>query len=93
MVTAAAWHTQSETARILVPEKGVDFLLTVKGNQKQIATNVRQLQPGLPRAFSPSPATAEPVGFPGGAQAGRLTRCIDSYRRGAARRRPALLGH
>jgi predicted transposase YbfD/YdcC len=55
LVTADALHTQSETARIIVQEKGADYLLTAKGNQKQIAANVRQLHPGLTRAFSPSP--------------------------------------
>jgi len=54
LVTADALHTQSETARIIVQEKGADYLLSVKGNQKQIAANVRQLQPGWRHAFSPS---------------------------------------
>jgi hypothetical protein len=53
LVTADALHTQSETARIIVQEKGADYLLTVKGNQKQIAANVRQLHSGQQRAFSP----------------------------------------
>ena len=56
LVTADALHTQSETARIIVQEKGADYLLTVKGNQKQIAANVRQLHAGRTRAFFPSPA-------------------------------------
>lgn len=55
LVTADALHTQSETARIIVQEKDADYLLTAKGNQNQIAANVRQLHPGLTRAFSPSP--------------------------------------
>jgi hypothetical protein len=54
LVTADALHTQSETARIITQEKGADYLLTVKGNQKQIAANVRQLREGLAHAFSPS---------------------------------------
>jgi len=58
LVTADALHTQSETARIIVQEKGADYLLTVKGNQPQLAANVRQLHPGLTRAFPPSPAAA-----------------------------------
>jgi hypothetical protein len=56
LVTADALHTQSETARIIVQEKGADYLLTAKGNQKQIAANLRQLYSGWTRAFSPSPA-------------------------------------
>ncbi len=56
LVTADALHTQSETARIIVQEKGADYLLTVKGNPPQLAANVRQLYSGSARAFSPSPA-------------------------------------
>jgi Druantia protein DruA/DDE_Tnp_1-associated len=54
LVTADALHTQSETARIIGQEKGADYLLTVKGNQQQIAANVRQLHQGLTHAFPPS---------------------------------------
>jgi hypothetical protein len=54
LVVADALHTQSETARIIVQDKGADYLLTVKGNQPTIADNVRQLQEGLQHAFSPS---------------------------------------
>jgi hypothetical protein len=53
LVTADALHTQSETARIITQEKGADYLLTVKGNQKQLATTLRQLHTGSRRAFSP----------------------------------------
>jgi hypothetical protein len=58
LVTADALHTQSETARIIVQEKGADYLLTVKGNQKQVAANVHQLQQGLAHAFPPSTPNA-----------------------------------
>jgi len=54
LVIADAMHTQTETARIIVQERGADYLLTVKGNQKGINTNVRQLHRSLSRAFSPS---------------------------------------
>jgi hypothetical protein len=54
LVTADALHTQAETARIIVQERGADYLMTVKGNQPTVADSVRQLQAGLRRAFSPS---------------------------------------
>jgi hypothetical protein len=54
LVTADALHTQRETARIIVQDKGADYLFTVKGNQKGVADNVRQLHQHLVGAFSPS---------------------------------------
>ena len=54
LVTTDALHTQTETARIIVQERGADYLMTVKGNQPTVETTVRQLQAGLTRAFSPS---------------------------------------
>jgi hypothetical protein len=54
LVTADALNTQTETARIIVQERGGDYLLTVKGNQKGIQENVQQLYQGLSRDFSPS---------------------------------------
>lgn len=54
LVTADAMHTQAETARIIVQDQGADYLFTVKGNQKGVADNVRQLYTSLARAFSPS---------------------------------------
>ncbi len=53
-VTADALNTQTETARIVVQEKGGDDLFTVKGNQSGVAANVQQLYTKLARAFSPS---------------------------------------
>jgi hypothetical protein len=53
LVTADALHTQTETARILVQDKGADYLLPVKGNQKGVCQNVQQLYRGLSHAFSP----------------------------------------
>ena len=40
LVTADALNTQTETARIIVQERGGDFLLPVKGNQKGIQQNL-----------------------------------------------------
>ena len=54
LVTADALHTQTETARIIVQERGADYLFTVKGNQKGVAKNVQQLYQGLSHVFSPS---------------------------------------
>ncbi len=54
LVTADALHTQSETARLIVQDKGADFLLPVKGNQPGLASNLQQLSQSLTRAFSPS---------------------------------------
>ena len=54
LVTADALNTQTETARIVVQEKGADYLFTVKGNQPGIAANVQQLYTNLSGAFSPS---------------------------------------
>jgi predicted transposase YbfD/YdcC len=54
LVTADALNTQTETARIIVQERGADYLMTVKGNQPTVAESVRQLPAGLRRAFSPS---------------------------------------
>jgi hypothetical protein len=53
LVTADALNTQTETARIIVQERGADYLLTVKGNQKGIQENVQQLYQGLSHGFSP----------------------------------------
>jgi hypothetical protein len=54
LVTADALNTQTETARIVVQEKGGDYLFTVKGNQPGVAGNVQQLYKTLSGAFSPS---------------------------------------
>lgn len=54
LVTADALNTQTETARIVVQEKGGDYLFTVKGNQPGVVKNVQQLHSSLSRAFSPS---------------------------------------
>jgi hypothetical protein len=55
LVTADALNTQTETARIIVQERGGNYLLPVKGNQKGVQENVQQLYQGLSRGFSPCP--------------------------------------
>jgi hypothetical protein len=59
LVTADALNTQSETARIVVQDRGGDYLFTVKGNQPGVEKNVQQLYSGLSRAFSPSADNVE----------------------------------
>lgn len=54
LVTADALNTQAETARIIVQDKGGDYLFTAKGNQAGVQKNVRELYRGLARSFSPS---------------------------------------
>jgi hypothetical protein len=54
LVTADALNTQSQTARIVVQEKGADYLFTVKGNQPGVEANVQKLYRSLSGAFSPS---------------------------------------
>ena len=54
LVTADAMHTQTETGRIVVQDKGGDYLFTIKGNQKGVADNARELHQKLSRDFSPS---------------------------------------
>lgn len=54
LVTADALPPQSPTARIVVPEKGGDYLFTVKGNQPGVAANVKKFYRSLARALSPS---------------------------------------
>jgi hypothetical protein len=51
LVTGDALHTQSETARIIVQERGGDYLMSAKGNQPGLAQTVQGLYEGLPRPF------------------------------------------
>ncbi len=64
LVTADALHTQTETARIITQEKGADYLLSVKGNQPQLARTLRQFHTASRRAFPPS-APGVPGANPG----------------------------
>lgn len=68
LVTADALHTQTETARVIVQERGADYLMTVKGNQPTVKNTVRQLQASLTRTFSPSGAGGR--GAAGGTEPG-----------------------
>lgn len=43
LVTPDALHTQTETARIIVQERGADYLMTVKGNQPGVAEAAQTL--------------------------------------------------
>lgn len=52
VVTADALHTQRDTARFLVCEKGADYLLVVKDNQPTLHQKLQRLLPQS--AFSPS---------------------------------------
>jgi hypothetical protein len=55
VVTADALHTQRDTARFLVCEKGADYLLVVKDNQPTLHRKLQRLLPQS--AFSPSTHT------------------------------------
>jgi hypothetical protein len=54
VVMADALHTQTETAQIIVQERGADYLFTVKDNQAGIRATVDQLAQKYRRAFFPS---------------------------------------
>jgi len=53
-VVLDALHTQTETARIIVQERGADYLLGVKDNQSGVAATLKACRKNLRRAFSPS---------------------------------------
>lgn len=53
-VVLDALHTQTETARIIVQERGADYLLGVKGNQSGVAATLKTCRKNLRHAFSPS---------------------------------------
>jgi hypothetical protein len=56
-ITAAdALHTQAETVRMIVLEKGGDYLLTVKDNQPTLHATITTLIPAPEAGFSPSEA-------------------------------------
>ena len=54
LVVPDALHTNPETARLIVQEKGADYLMVVKGNQPGVEANLASLRQNLPKAFSPS---------------------------------------
>jgi predicted transposase YbfD/YdcC len=57
LVAADALHTQSDTARHIVQERGGDYLFTVKDNQPTLRQTVETLL--TPQRFSPSAHDAE----------------------------------
>jgi hypothetical protein len=59
LVSADALHTQTATARIVVQDKGADFLFTVKGNQPGVAQNVQQLYQSSSHGSPPSGPKAD----------------------------------
>jgi hypothetical protein len=56
IVIGDALHTQAETARLIVMEKGADYLFTVKGNQPTLNQTIIKLVPAPEAGFSPSRA-------------------------------------
>jgi hypothetical protein len=64
IAVADAMHTQDETARQILFEGGGDYLLTVKGNQSTLQTNLANLF--VKQDFSPSAYRAD-SGAPAGA--------------------------
>jgi hypothetical protein len=56
-----ALHTQTQTARTVVQERGGDFVLFVKGNQGGL---LHQAQHFLPEDFSPSTSASQPRARP-----------------------------
>lgn len=56
LVVPDALHANGETARVIVQERGGDYLLPIKGNQPGIEGNLEAVERNLQRAFSPSAA-------------------------------------
>jgi hypothetical protein len=54
LILFAALHTQRETARYLVQEKGADYLFTVKENQPELKKRIEALFPERLLSLSPS---------------------------------------
>jgi hypothetical protein len=53
-VSLDALHTQDQTARALVLERGADYLFTAKDNQPTLRANIERLVSAPPADFSPS---------------------------------------
>jgi hypothetical protein len=72
ILIADAMHTQDETSQQILFDKGADYLLTVKGNQSTLQTNLEKLfekKSFSPSTHSPDPgpqtgAQPQPVGDP-----------------------------
>ena len=58
ILIADAMHTQDETSQQILFEKGADYLLTVKGNQSTLQTNLEKLFEK--KSFSPSAHSQDP---------------------------------
>jgi hypothetical protein len=58
VLIADAMHTQDETGQQILFEKGADYLLTVKGNQSTVQTNLENLF--AKQSFSPPPHGQDP---------------------------------
>lgn len=58
VLLADAMHTQDETGQQILFEKGADYLLTVKGNQSTLQTNLGKLFEK--KSFSPSAHSQDP---------------------------------
>jgi hypothetical protein len=56
IVIGDALHTQAETARMIVMDKGADYLLTVKDNRQTLNQTIAKLVPAPEVGFSPSEA-------------------------------------
>lgn len=67
-VSLDALHTQHETARELVLQRGADYLLTVKDNQPRIHRNIENFLPAPEADFPPSEAHAHSGPHPGDQQ-------------------------
>ena len=78
IVVADAMHTQDETGQLILFEKGADYLLTVKGNQSTIQSNLEKLfekksfspsahsqDSGPQTGAQPQPVGDPPLGLPG----------------------------
>ena len=57
VVTVDALHTQRETARHLVDDRGAHYVLTVKGNQPNLLAAVQQMLSGPAGDFAPDHVT------------------------------------
>jgi hypothetical protein len=60
-------HTRAETGRMIVLEKGGDYLLTVKNNQPTLNRTITTLIPAPEAGFSPSEAN-RPIRSDGGVE-------------------------
>ena len=78
ILVADARHTQDETAKQIVLEGGGDYLLTVKGNQSTLETNLANLF--IKQSFSPSTHTQD-SGVETGAQPRTAGDSISGMRR------------